>query len=273
MRGAASLRHIAQITGKSHLFDRHGVALPLPLAGEGRVGVPRSQTVLWRGFPTRIASHDAIRPPPQAGEVKQAVPSVFDLDRGFLDHRAHLSGQDRGMLSKMTLTRPGMRSLIAGAPKARCRAEPWAFYKLREDGIVPVICPTCQIVLAPNARCQRPPCYFAWGCFRYFAIPRLRRVVAAGNDCRSRTASGSGRRRGSARNRTGARPRSPACRRSGTAWPWRACRRLRRGRVRLFGRLSWHSTSRSGSENPRRRAASPIHRAAGRRHWSRSRPS
>src|SRR6267378_3234737 len=28
---------------------------------------------------------------------------------------------------------------------ARCRAGPWAFCKLRDDGIVSLICPTCQI--------------------------------------------------------------------------------------------------------------------------------
>ena len=37
--------------------------------------------------------------------------------------------------------------------------------------------------------------------------------------------------------------------------------------------LSWHSASRNVSENPRRRAARPIHRAAVPRHWCRSRPS
>ena len=31
---------------------------------------------------------------------------------------------------------------------ARCRAGPWAFYKLRDDGTVPLICPTCQNVFA-----------------------------------------------------------------------------------------------------------------------------
>ncbi len=48
---------------------------------------------------------------------------------------------------------------------------PWAFCKWRDDGIVPLICPTCQNVFAGIAQsypCQRPPCYFAWGCFRYF---------------------------------------------------------------------------------------------------------
>ena len=33
-----------------------------------------------------------------------------------------------------------------------CRAGPWAFCKLRDDGIVPLICPTCQNVFAGIAQ-------------------------------------------------------------------------------------------------------------------------
>ncbi len=36
--------------------------------------------------------------------------------------------------------------------RARCRAGPWAFCKLRDDGIVPLICPTCQNVFAGIAQ-------------------------------------------------------------------------------------------------------------------------
>jgi error-prone DNA polymerase len=52
--------------------DREGTALPLPLAGEGwGGGVSASHTGrVERVSPTRIASKDAMRPPPQAGEVK-----------------------------------------------------------------------------------------------------------------------------------------------------------------------------------------------------------
>ena len=54
-----------------------GTALPLPLAGEGwGGGAAASQTLRVERAPTRIASFDAIRPPPQAGEVKQEVPSI-----------------------------------------------------------------------------------------------------------------------------------------------------------------------------------------------------
>ena len=51
--------------------SRTGTVLPLPLAGEGRGGgVTASHTArVERASPTRIASCDAIRPPPQAGEV------------------------------------------------------------------------------------------------------------------------------------------------------------------------------------------------------------
>src|SRR6266478_3935398 len=36
--------------------------------------------------------------------------------------------------------------------RARRRAGPWAFCKLRDDGIVPLICPTCQNVFAGFAQ-------------------------------------------------------------------------------------------------------------------------
>jgi protein ImuB len=51
--------------------------LPLPLAGEGWDGsVGANDTVRVERAPTRITSCDAMRPPPQAGEVKQVFPSV-----------------------------------------------------------------------------------------------------------------------------------------------------------------------------------------------------
>src|SRR5260370_39521937 len=47
-------------------------------------------------------------------------------------------------------------------------------YKLRDDGIVPLICPTCQNVFAGSLKASMPAttCYFAWGCFRYFSWER-----------------------------------------------------------------------------------------------------
>src|SRR6478609_2555188 len=60
-----------------------GTALPLPLAGEGwGGGAAASQTLRVERAPTRIASFDAIRPPPQAGEVKQEVPSIVVAKQG-----------------------------------------------------------------------------------------------------------------------------------------------------------------------------------------------
>jgi hypothetical protein len=61
--------------------------------------------------------------------------------------------------------------------RARCRAGPWAFCKLRDDELVPLICPTCQMFSRDRSKhpCQRPPCYFAWGCFRYFSWERAPR--------------------------------------------------------------------------------------------------
>jgi len=53
------------------------------------------------------------------------------------------------------------------------------------------------------------------------------------------------------------------------------CGRLARagGRAGLFWCLSWHSTSRTAPENPRRRAARSTRRAGDLRYWCRSRPS
>jgi len=55
------------------LASRTGTVLPLPLAGEGwGGGASTSHTARMERAPTRIASIDAIRPPPQAGEVRGA---------------------------------------------------------------------------------------------------------------------------------------------------------------------------------------------------------
>jgi hypothetical protein len=60
---------------------------------------------------------------------------------------------------------------------ARCRAGPWASYKLREDELMPLICPTCQNVFAGSLKTSPPATlgYFAWGCFRYFSWERAPR--------------------------------------------------------------------------------------------------
>jgi hypothetical protein len=44
---------------------------------------------------------------------------------------------------------------------------------LRDDTIVPLICPTCQNFRRISQSIQASaPCYFAWGCFRYFSWKR-----------------------------------------------------------------------------------------------------
>ena len=54
--------------------------------------------------------------------------------------------------------------------------------KMREDGLMPLICPTRQNVFAGSLKASMPatPCYFAWGCFRYFSLggPWLQSVFA-----------------------------------------------------------------------------------------------
>src|ERR1700682_4117306 len=65
------------------------------------------------------------------------------------------------------------------------------FYKWRDDAMVPLICPSCQNVFAGKASMPAtPPCYFAWGCFRYFSWEReprrggLRRSLSSGRALR-----------------------------------------------------------------------------------------
>ena len=61
----------ASFRGRCPHGSREGTALPLPLAEEGwGGGVSASHTVRGERAPTRIASVDAMRPPPQAGEVR-----------------------------------------------------------------------------------------------------------------------------------------------------------------------------------------------------------
>jgi error-prone DNA polymerase len=68
----AQLRIVGSPEMESHLADREGTVLPLPLAGEGWGGGASTCETLSEGkAPTRIASDAAIRPPPQAGEAKQ----------------------------------------------------------------------------------------------------------------------------------------------------------------------------------------------------------
>jgi hypothetical protein len=63
---------------------------------------------------------------------------------------------------------------------------------------------------------------------------------------------------------------------AGRAWPQSSVARAPGALLARTGRswaLSRHSTSRTGSESPRRRAVKSTRTAAGRRHWCRNRPS
>jgi hypothetical protein len=66
----------------------------------------------------------------------------------------------------------GFGGAIVGILSLYSRQQPFdgamSGLKLRDAGIVPVICPTCQNVFACKASMPAIPSYFAWGCFRYF---------------------------------------------------------------------------------------------------------
>src|SRR5712664_1331331 len=86
--------------------------------------------------------------------AKQARGRVSSTVLGLAHRKCARLGNARGVPS---LWRAGATS-IAGKDfclqtrqRARCRAGPRAFYKLR-DGIVPLICPTCQNVFAGFAQ-------------------------------------------------------------------------------------------------------------------------
>ncbi|WP_311967547.1 error-prone DNA polymerase [Bradyrhizobium archetypum] len=68
------------------LASRTGTVLPLPLAGEGwGGGASTSHAARMERAPTRIASIDAIRPPPQAGEVRGARGSATVETKDWAD--------------------------------------------------------------------------------------------------------------------------------------------------------------------------------------------
>ena len=87
----------------------------------------------------------------------------MELKRRDIELLADCSRNIRGEPEKFT------RSSRAEIGLQSRREPDGRFYKWRDDAIVPVICPTCQNVFAGNASMPAPPpCYFAWGCFRYF---------------------------------------------------------------------------------------------------------
>jgi hypothetical protein len=60
---------------------------------------------------------------------------------------------------------------------ARCRRGPRAFDEWRIDGLVPVICPTCQMFSKHRLCSLAGPGYFAWGRFRYLIGSGYRAVM------------------------------------------------------------------------------------------------
>jgi len=66
---------------------------------------------------------------------------------------------------RAALLRTGTRVVLA--PR-RWHPSSFAFYRLRDDRILQVICPTCQVEFVESEVVAATAGYFAWGCFRYF---------------------------------------------------------------------------------------------------------
>ena len=84
-------RKLAQSVSQADAREVAG--LPLPLAGEGwGGGLATNEGLRGERAPTRIASRDAIRPPPQAGEAKKEFRSLQDIPSVVVakDHNAIL---------------------------------------------------------------------------------------------------------------------------------------------------------------------------------------
>jgi uncharacterized protein YjiS (DUF1127 family) len=104
--------------------DREGTALPLPLAGEvwGGGAAAIHDVRVERVSPTRIASFDAMRPPPQAGEVQQV--------RGQADSiKNHPAIADLNSLPDVTPSMATGRQKTTGwSPVIRSFMEDFALY-------------------------------------------------------------------------------------------------------------------------------------------------
>jgi error-prone DNA polymerase len=119
--------------------NREGTALPLPLAGEGwGGGVSASHTARGeRVSPTRIASSDAIRPPPQAGEVKE------DWADRIIAARTHRPFTSLEEFARDTALPKRALILLADADAFRSigldrRAALWAVRRLPDDVPLPL---------------------------------------------------------------------------------------------------------------------------------------
>ena len=92
-----------------------------------------------------------IAPVRKSVRVKAPVARAFDVFTSGLSRWWPL---DHGVGGATSIV--GKDFLPAIAPRTRCRAGPWAFCKLRDDGIVPLICPSSQNVFAGSLKASMP---------------------------------------------------------------------------------------------------------------------
>ena len=110
----------------------------------------------------RLAASDfmSTHPSPRLSYPPSAPQSSFlrDVDLAELPH----------LFLPSAFPEAGMRLDFAGSDKfgkqptdhTRC-----------DDGVMPLICPTCQMVSQDASGIAPAVGYFAWGCFRYFCCP------------------------------------------------------------------------------------------------------
>ena len=95
--------------------------------------------------PASLKSWDA------TGAIPSRLFCVWHISRAPPQHSGggridHVSARSRGHAPPTQIEALEIRALISACPR------PWAFYKSREDGLVPLICPTCQSVFAGFAQ-------------------------------------------------------------------------------------------------------------------------
>ena len=81
----------------------------------------------------------------QADIVKKAIGHVVSV--GLNTRHRRLSQRSTRLPKRFMIGAEGLEP-----SRARCRAGPWPSCKWRDDGIVPLICPTCQNVFAGIAQ-------------------------------------------------------------------------------------------------------------------------
>jgi len=81
----------------------------------------------------------------QADIVKKAIGHIVSV--GLNTRHRRLSQRSTRLPKRFMIGAEGLEP-----SRARCRAGPWPSCKWRDDGIVPLICPTCQNVFAGIAQ-------------------------------------------------------------------------------------------------------------------------